>query len=143
VITVKRTVTVDKPGPLVFDYLSDFSNAVEWDSGTVACTRRSGDGGVGTTYANTSKFMGRKTDLTYVVEVCEAHHRLVFRGENQTVQSGDTMVITISGGGTQVEYTAEFEFNGAARFLQPLLKFALEKLANGSERTLREALCRL
>jgi len=142
-ITIKRSVTVDKPTALVFDYLADFSNAVEWDSGTTSCTRTSGDGGVGSTYANISKFAGRKTDLTYVVEVLEPSHRLVLRGENDTVIARDTMVITSSSGATQVDYTAEFEFSGVVKLLQPLLKLPLEKLGNDSERSLRESLSRL
>ncbi len=142
-ITIKRSVTVDKSITQVFDYLADFSNAVEWDSGTISCTRLSGDGGVGTTYANTSKFLGRQTDLTYVTEALEPFHRLVFHGENPTVNARDTMVITTSGEGTLVAYTAEFEFSGAAKLLQPLLKLPLEKLGNDSERSLRESLSHL
>ena len=49
----------------VFDYLSDFTHTNEWDPGTVETRRTSGDGGVGTTYANTSEFMGRRSELTY------------------------------------------------------------------------------
>ena len=142
-ITIKRTVSVDKDSTLVFDYLADFANAVEWDSGTVACTRSSGDGGVGTTYTNTSKFMGRETDLTYVVEALEPHHRLVLRGENKAVVSCDTMMISTGADSTQVDYTAEFEFRGAAKLMQPLLKPLLEKLGNDTQKTLRNALSRL
>lgn len=142
-ITLKRTVSVDKPIDTVFAYLADFSNAVEWDSGTVACHRVSGDGGVGTTYANTSKFMGRSTELAYVVEVLEPQRRLVLKGENKTVVSRDTIELTSTRQGTQVDYKVEFEFPGAAKLLQPLLKLPLEKLGNDSERTLPEALSRL
>ncbi|MBA2446139.1 MAG: SRPBCC family protein [Nocardioidaceae bacterium] len=142
-MTIKRTAIVSKPLSQVFDYLADFRNAVEWDSGTVACTRRSGDGGVGTTYANTSKFLGRKTDLTYVVETLEPPHRLVLRGENATVVGRDTLVLTSADGSTRVDYTAAFDFKGAVRFLQPLLRLPLEKLGNDSQKTLLGALSRL
>lgn len=142
-ITIKRTVATDRPVAQVFGYLADFTNAVEWDSGTVACTLRSGDGGVGTSYANRSRFLGKETELTYVVETLEPHHRLVFRGENETVEARDTLLLTSADGNTQVDYTATFEFSGPAKLLQPLLKLALEKLGNDSEKTLREALSRL
>ena len=55
---VERTFTVAQPVETVFDYLADFTHTNEWDPGTVETTRTSGDGGVGTTYANTSEFMG-------------------------------------------------------------------------------------
>ena len=62
---VERTLTVPRPIEAVFDYLADFTHTNDWDPGTVETRRTSGDGGVGTTYANTSEFMGRKTELTY------------------------------------------------------------------------------
>ena len=62
---VERTFTVSLPIEATFAYLSDFENTEEWDPGTVSTKRTGGDGGVGTTYKNTSEFMGRKTDLTY------------------------------------------------------------------------------
>ena len=64
---LQKTVIVDKPLDAVFDYLSDFTMTTEWDPGTVATVNHHGDGGVGTTYINTSTVLGRKTQLTYIV----------------------------------------------------------------------------
>ena len=65
--TLERTVTVDKPIDRVYAFLSDFTTSEQWDAGTVSTTRVSGDGGVGTTYRNVSRFLGRDTELTYVI----------------------------------------------------------------------------
>ena len=64
---LQKTVIVDKPLDAVFGYLSDFTTTTEWDPGTVVTVTQHGDGGVGTTYLNTSTFLGRTTQLTYVV----------------------------------------------------------------------------
>ena len=64
---LQKTVVVDKPLDAVFNYLSDFTSTTEWDPGTVVTVNHHGDGGVGTTYLNTSTFLGRKTQLTYIV----------------------------------------------------------------------------
>ena len=64
---IERVLTVDKPTALVWDYLSDFCSTNDWDPGTVETVRTSGDGGPGTTYRNTSRFLGRETRLTYTV----------------------------------------------------------------------------
>ena len=64
---LQKTVIVDKPLDAVFNYLSDFTTTTQWDPGTVATVNHHGDGGVGTTYLNTSTFLGRKTQLTYLV----------------------------------------------------------------------------
>ena len=64
---LQKTVVVDKPPTAVFDYLSDFTTTTDWDPGTVVTVNHHGDGGVGTTYLNTSTFLGRQTQLTYIV----------------------------------------------------------------------------
>jgi len=140
---VKRTLVVNVPPERIYPYLSDFENAVEWDAGTVSCTRVSGDGGVGTTYTNVSKFVGRETTLTYTTQALEENRLFAIRGENDTVISDDVITMTPSGTGTEVTYTAEFTFKGVWKYVAPLLKPALDKLGNDTEKTLRGALVKL
>ncbi len=90
---VERTFTVPRPVETVFDYLSDFTTTNEWDPGTIETTRTSGAGGVGTTYANTSEFNGRKTDLVYETLVHERPARVQFQGRNKTVTTLDSMTL--------------------------------------------------
>jgi carbon monoxide dehydrogenase subunit G len=140
---LQRTVVTGKPLAKVFDYLSDFTNTTEWDPGTVATVKERGDGGVETTYLNTSEFLGRKTELRYVVEELVPGQRILLRGENRTLTSVDTMTIRQAGAGTEVTYTAEFAFKGVARYLAPLLRPALARLGDRAETGLRQALSRL
>lgn len=141
---IERTVTVDRPLPRVFEYLSDFTNTNEWDPGTVRTVRTGGDGGVGTTYHNTSKFAGRETELTYVVEQHVPNEVYALRGENKTVVSTDTMTFREApGGGTEVTYVAEFEFKGLVKYAAPLLTPAFKKLGDEAEKGIRDALGRL
>jgi Polyketide cyclase / dehydrase and lipid transport len=138
-----RTVVTDKPVQAVFAYLSDFTTTTEWDPGTVSTVRQGGDGGVGTTYLNTSKFLGRTTELTYVVDELVDQQRIQLRGENKTVVSVDTLTFRPLAAGTEVAYGVEFTFKGASRFVGPLLKPALERLGNEAEAGMRDALSRL
>lgn len=140
---LRKTVVVDRPLQAVFDYLADFTTTTEWDPGTVSTVREQGDGGVGTTYRNTSEFLGRTTELRYVVQELVPAQRIRLRGENKTVASTDTMTVREVDGGTEVTYAAEFDFKGTARFLAPLLRPALERLGRQAETGLRQALLRL
>jgi Polyketide cyclase / dehydrase and lipid transport len=140
---IQRAILASAPADRVYAYLVDFTQAVEWDSGTVDCTMLSGDGSVGTTYANTSKFMGLQTELTYELVEAEPDRLVVLRGENSTVTATDHILIQSVPAGTEVLYTAEFEFKGAARFLQPLLRFPLERLGDEAEKSLTRALAKL
>jgi carbon monoxide dehydrogenase subunit G len=139
---VERTFTVPRPVEDVFDYLGDFTTTNEWDPGTVETTRTSGDGGVGTTYANTSEFMGRRTDLTYETVAHERPHRVQFRGRNERATTLDTLSFRESGdGGTEITYRADFDFGTLLNLVAPLLlRRPLEKLADEVEVEIRRAL---
>lgn len=141
--SIERTVHVDRSLSRVFDYLSDFTTTEEWDPGTVRTVRVKGDGGVGTEYLNTSRFAGRETQLTYVVERFEPGRALALRGENRTVVAHDTMTFRDTATGCEVTYVAEFELKGLARFAAPLLAGAFKRLGDEAERGLRDALERL
>jgi Polyketide cyclase / dehydrase and lipid transport len=140
---LQKTVIVGKPRDAVFGYLSDFTTTTEWDPGTVVTVNQHGDGGAGTTYLNTSTFLGRETQLTYVVCDFVPGERIRLRGENKTVIAVDTLTFRPVASGTEVTYTAEFTFKGPSRIVAPLLKPAFERLGNEAEAGLRKALDRL
>ena len=138
-----KTVVVEKPLDAVFGYLSDFTTTTDWDPGTVTTVRRHGNGEAGTTYLNTSTFLGRTTQLTYIVREFIPGKRIRLRGENKTVIAVDTLTFRPAASGTEVTYTAEFTFKGLSRFIAPLLKPAFQRLGNEAEAGMRKALNRL
>jgi carbon monoxide dehydrogenase subunit G len=137
---IRKTITVPKPLEVVFAYLCDFTTTTEWDPGTVQTVRESGDGGVGTVYLNTSRLLGRDTQLRYVLLDLLPLQRLQLRGENATLVANDTMTFTPARGGTEVTYTADFIFKGVTRILAPLLRPALRRLGDNAEAGMRSAL---
>jgi carbon monoxide dehydrogenase subunit G len=141
---VERTFTVPRPVEAVFDYLSDFTTTNEWDPGTIETTRTSGDGGVGTTYANTSEFLGRRTSLTYETVAHERPDRVQFRGTNKTATALDSMSLRDTGGGTEVRYRADFRFTFPVNLVAPLvIRGRLEKLADETVAQLERSLLNL
>jgi uncharacterized protein YndB with AHSA1/START domain len=140
---LSRTVTVEKPLHKVFTYLSDFTTTTEWDPSTVTTVRTAGNGSVGTQYQNTSKFAGRRSELTYVVQELVPNFRIALRGENNTVIAHDTMTFREAGAATEVTYTAQFTFKGAAKLIAPLMRPAFTRLGNEAEAGLAAALARL
>jgi uncharacterized protein YndB with AHSA1/START domain len=140
---IERTVTVDRPQDEVFAYLADFTTTTQWDPGTLSTTRVSGDGGIGTTYRNVSRFLGRRTELTYVVVDHQSPALLQLRGENESVVAHDTMTLADAPyGSTTISYRAEFEFKGWARLAAPLAAPALRRLGDRAARGLQSALDR-
>ena len=118
---VERSFHVERPVDEVFAYLADFTTTNEWDPGTVETERTSGDGGLGTTYRNTSEFMGRRVALTYTTITFQPPHRVQFRGRNERAVTTDSMTFTAAGSGTDVHYRADFRFGPVLRRLAPLL----------------------
>ena len=140
---VQRTVVVDKPLDVVFGYLSDFTTTTEWDPGTVVTVNRLGDGGVGTIYLNTSQFLGRETQLAYIVRDFIPGKRVQLCGENKTVIAVNTMTFRTVNTATEVTYTAEFTFKGPSRLLAPLLRAAFDRLGTKAEIGMHKALNQL
>lgn len=141
---IDKAVQTTAPVDQVFAFLADFTTTEQWDPGTVHTRRVSGDGGDGTTYANTSRFLGRETELTYVVTEHRPDEVITLRGENKTVIAHDTMTFTATAdGGTQVRYEADFQLKGWARLTAPLLAPAFAKLGNDGAHEMQRVLDRL
>ena len=135
-----RSVVSPRSVEDVFAYLSDFTTTTEWDPGSVLTTRISGDGGVGTKYANRSRFNGRETELEYTVVDYVPNVRVQLRGENKTVTAIDTITVESTPDGTRVTYDALFTFRGIAAVAAPFLKGAFKRLGDEAEAGLRKAL---
>ncbi|WP_371403975.1 SRPBCC family protein [Kribbella sp. NBC_00662] len=142
-IVIEREVPVAADPERVFDYLADFTTTEEWDPGTVRTVLLQGDGGVGTTYRNTSRFAGRETELIYEVVECIRPDRIVLRGENRTVVAHDTMSFRTEANITRVVYRAEFQLKGLARLAEPFFRKPFDRLGEEAEQGLRDALGKL
>jgi uncharacterized protein YndB with AHSA1/START domain len=142
-VKIVRTITVAQPVEVVFGYLTDFTTTTEWDPATVQTIRKTGDGGVGTEYVNTSRFLGRETQLTYIVEELVPDQRIRLRGSNSTVVATDTMTFSPAADGSRVVYTADFTFHGLTRLLAPLLVPAFKRLGDNAAIGMHSALDKL
>jgi carbon monoxide dehydrogenase subunit G len=119
---VERTFIVPRPVEQVFAYLGDFTHTEAWDPGTVTTTRTSGDGGLGTTYANTSQFMGRTVDLNYETITFQPSSKVQFRGRNKQSTATDSMTFTPTAeGATSIHYRADFLFHGVLKHVAPIV----------------------
>lgn len=138
---VERTFTVSRSIEDVFDYLSDFENTNEWDPGTIQTRRTGGDGGIGTTYENRSRFAGRETELTYETVGFDRPTFFSARGTNKTATATDSMTFTRDGDRTQIHYRADFQFRGIVKLVAPLVvKPKLNALADETVEQIRTTL---
>jgi carbon monoxide dehydrogenase subunit G len=138
--TVSRTFTVTAAPDRVLNYLKDFSNAEEWDPGTETCKRLDdGPVTVGSSWHNVSKIVGVKAELEYkLLELTDS--RVVFEGTNKSATSTDTIVVTPTGAGSEINYRADLEMDGPAVLISPAMKLVFEKLAGDTESQMTKVL---
>lgn len=141
--TTSRTFTVTPPPATVIAYLKDFSNAEEWDPGTVSCTQI-GDGPieVGSSWHNVSKIAGNETELVYTLREL-SDDTIVLEGKNEQATATDTITVRPQGTGSEITYHAELEMHGMAKLATPVMKLVFEKLGNDTEEDMVQVLNRL
>ena len=141
--TTSRTFTVTPPPATVIDYLKDFSNAEEWDPGTVSCTQI-GDGPVevGSSWHNVSKIAGNETELVYTLREL-SDDTIVLEGKNDQATATDTITVRPQGTGSEITYHAELEMHGMAKLATPVMKLVFEKLGNDTEEDMVQVLNKL
>jgi uncharacterized protein YndB with AHSA1/START domain len=78
--SAQHTVIINRPPEAVFAYVLDGEKCPEWRSHVLDIKRLSGDGGVGTTYAQgVGGPMGRRIAADYEVTVCQPNRLLEFQ----------------------------------------------------------------
>lgn len=139
-VTVSRTFTVAADQTRAMDYLVDFSNAEEWEPGTLTCERRDeGEITVGSQWHNTSKLVGIETELIYELTERDDKH-LRFVGTNSTATSDDTMEFRTVPDGTEITYTAVITFNGRAKVADLPARLLFEKVGSEVVKNLQQVL---
>ena len=139
-IVLKVSLDSTKSSADLFRYFADFTTTNEWDPNTVKTTLISGNGGLGTTYSNTSKFNGKESSLVYEVIEYKPNELISLRGENKNIVAVDTMSISDNGVSRTFTYEARFKLKGLGNLVAPLLKKAFNKLAEDAKVGLRKVL---
>lgn len=139
-IVLRVSLDSTKSSADLFRYFADFTTTNEWDPNTVKTTLLTGDGGLGSTYSNTSKFNGKESSLVYEVIEHQPNSLIKLRGENKNIVAVDTMTITDNGNNRTFTYEARFKLKGLGNLISPFLSKAFKKLADEAEVGLRKVL---
>ena len=139
-IVLKVSLVSKKSSEELFRYFSDFTTTNEWDPNTVKTVRLTGEGGIGSTYSNTSKFNGKESSLVYEVIEFKPNTLVRLRGENKNITAVDTMSIVDHGETRTFTYEAKFRLKGLGNLISPFLSKAFKRLANDAEIGLRKVI---
>ncbi len=137
----RYTTTIDSAlsPAAAFAYMASFDNAREWDPSVVEARRLdSGELAVGSAFAVVSKFAGRSVPLQYRITELDATRRVVLEAWNGTFGSVDTITVApAAGDASTVTYDARLVFKGVARFADPLMQLAFNRVGRKADASLR------
>ena len=128
-ITISETLVARHSPEEVFAFIADFGHIADWDPNITSSRRAPGALSVGDEANLRVKFGLRELPMTYTLLELEEGQRAVWRGENTTSISVDTIEVEpAEGGGAKVCWSATLEFKGALAITEPAITRAFEKL---------------
>lgn len=125
----------------VFDCMSDFSNAADWDP-TVTRVATDGSGGIGLG-ARFEVFLGtalQEVGLRYEITQFEPNRYILFEAHSDFIRSRDTIKIETTKTGCNLDYDADLRLLGPAALLDLPVHLAFQLSGRRSLGGLEKAL---
>lgn len=116
------SVVINRPLEEVFAFLSNSENESKWSSGGREVKKTSqGPIGVGTTYRTTLTFLGRRLEGEVEFTEYEPNRSYATKINSGPFPVKNRLTFERVGGGTQVNFTSEFQPGGFFKLAEPLL----------------------
>jgi uncharacterized membrane protein len=140
-IQVKTSVQIDRASEEVFDFISNFENNPKWQSGMVSAEVTSqGPLGVGSTYSQVAKFLGRPVVSEFEVIEYEPNRMVKATSTAGSFPITFTRIVEPDGTGTKASAIIEGDASGFFKLAEPLLKRMVQKSVDGDYRNLKRIL---
>jgi uncharacterized protein YndB with AHSA1/START domain len=141
-IREEHTVVIDRPVEEVFDFATDPNNDSLWQSTTLE-TEQTSEGAVdvGTTFRNTTKFLGRRIESTSEISENEPPHKQCIKITSGPIPgSGCYLFESADDGSTRFTQTFEAEVGGFFRLAEPVVGRAIRRQQEADMATLKDLL---
>lgn len=138
---VEVEITVNLPANEVFEFISNFENNPRWQSG-IQEARFTSEGplGIGSTYEQSSKFLGRRIQTSFEVIAYEPRAMVKARSTSGSFPITFTRSVESLEEGTRVTAVIEGDASGFFRLAEPLLNRMVERQINADYAALKELL---
>jgi len=124
----QQSVVINRPLEQVFAFVSDLENDPQWTPGAVMRRTSQGQLGVGTTFQQHDRFMGRRMDLSLEVTDYEPPHKIGLKTISGPLSFGGTrMFEPVGEAATRVTFVGEGHAPGMLKLAEPLLAAAGER----------------
>ena len=140
-IREELSVVIERPVEEVFAFATDPQNDPLWQSTSLETERTSkGPVGVGATFRNTSKFLGRRIETAYKVTEMEPPRRQCVKIVSGPIPGSGCYLFEPAGGGTRFTQTFDAEVGGFFRLTEPLVARAIRRQTEADMATLKDVL---
>ena len=140
-ITVNVAMTVNCSPEKVFAFISDFANNPKWQNGMQKCTITSPPPlGVGSTYDQEAKFLGRPILSSFKVIAYEPGRMVKATTVASSFPITFTRRVEPKGDGTLVTAVIEGDASGFFRMAEPLMRWIVNRSIQGDYARLKEVL---
>jgi hypothetical protein len=138
----EHTVVIERPIEEVFAYITDANNDSLWQSASLETEQTSeGAVGVGTTYRNVSKFLGRRIEATFEVTEHEPPRKQCIRVTSGPIPAvGCYLLEPADSGSTRFTQNIEADVGGFFRLAEPLVARAFRRSMQADMATLKDLL---
>ena len=117
-ISVEKSVQIDKPVAEVFAYVTSYEQVTKWQGGVEAVESESGVNAVGEKYTEVRKFLGREMKTTLEITEFEANARWAVKALDGPAPYQAATIFETSNGGTKITTKVEAEPSGFFKMAQ-------------------------
>jgi dehydrogenase/reductase SDR family protein 12 len=129
--TLNQTIAIKRPAHEVFAYVADFSTCPEWDATAISAERLdTAPLGVGSRWEVVCELPVGSIKLEYTVTRFEPDACVVLLGKSRFFDVEDTITVTATKDGCELNYTAEFTFPQALRPMTAGFASGLERMGH-------------
>ena len=140
-IRIETQVEINQPSDEVFAYISNFENNPQWQSGQIEARFTSeGELGVGSTYDQVAKFLGRQVISAFEVQEYEPGRRVKASSTSGSFLITFTRTVEPKDGGSLVTAVIEGDASGFFKLAEPLLKMMVQRSVDADYQNLKRIL---
>jgi len=137
----EESVVINRSPQEVFAYLSNLENDPPWSSATEIHKTSPGPIGIGTTFRQRDRFLGRHVDLHFEVVEYEMNHHIAMKADSGPLHLEGARIVEPSGDATtRVTFVGGGQAHGPLKILEPLLVTVGDRRLRSQLRKLKQLL---
>jgi len=137
-ITVEKSIHINKPVEEVFAYTSDFANTTKWQGGVESVELDGNANEVGGKYTEVRKFLGREMKTTLEITAYTPNAKWAAKALNGPVPYEVTTTFEAENGGTKIYTRVDGEPSGFFKLAQGAVQSQLDKSLEEDLQRLKE-----